>query len=255
MLFDTHAHYDDEQFDTDRREVLSSLPEHNVSLVLNPASNIDSARKIMSYLDEFPFLYAAVGTHPHDAARMTDDDLSEFEKMSEHPKVVAIGEIGLDYYYDNSPRPEQKKRLRDQLALAQNLGLPAILHDRDAHEDTLNILRQFPRVRGVVHCYSGSAEMAKRLTDMGWWLSFTGVVTYKNARRSIETVLSMPRDMLMIETDSPYLSPLPHRGKRNSSHNLHIVAEKLAEVLKMPADEFAELTMSNSRRFFGIKTP
>ena len=253
MLFDTHAHYDDEAFDADRHELLGSLKGAGVGLVLNPASHFESAKKIMSYLDDYDFLYAAGGTHPHDSEGMTDEHLAAFEAMAQHPKVKAIGEIGLDYYYDLSPRDVQQKRLRDQLALAENLSLPVIIHDREAHEDTLNILRQFPKVTGVVHCYSGSVEMAKLLLDMGYSLSFTGAITFKNARKALDTLKMMPRERIMIETDSPYLTPVPHRGQRNDSRFVRLVAEKIAQTLETDVEEVERLTLANGRRFFGIE--
>jgi len=252
MLFDTHAHYDDEAFDADRDAVLRGLKDKGVGLVVDPASHFASAEKILSYLDDYDFLYAAVGTHPHDAAGMTDEHLEAYERMAQHPKVRAVGEIGLDYYYDRSPRDVQKKRLRDQLALAENLHFPVIIHDREAHEDTLTILREFPRVTGVIHCYSGSPEMARQLLDMGYWLSFTGAITFKNARRALETLRLMPRDRIMVETDSPYLTPVPHRGERNDSGYVRLVAEKVAETLEMPYSEVEQLTWDNGKRFFGI---
>ena len=253
MLFDTHAHYDDEQFDADRRELLSGLGDRGVGLVLNPASNRASAEKIMTYLHDYPFLYAAVGTHPHDAEEMKDEDLTRFEEMAQDDKVKAVGEIGLDYFYDLSPRDVQKKRLRDQLALAENLRLPVIIHDREAHEDTLNILREFPRVTGVVHCFSGSPEMARILLDMGYSLSFTGAITFKNARRALETLAIMPRERIMIETDSPYLTPVPYRGKRNDSGYVRLVAEQIARTLELTEQEVEQLTWDNGKRFFGIE--
>ena len=207
----------------------------------------------MTYLHDYPFLYAAVGTHPHDAEEMKDEDLARFEEMAQDDKVKAVGEIGLDYFYDLSPRDVQKKRLRDQLALAENLRLPVIIHDREAHEDTLNILREVPRVTGVVHCYSGSPEMARILLDMGYSLSFTGAITFKNARRALETLAIMPRERIMIETDSPYLAPVPYRGKRNDSGYVHLVAEQIARTLELTEQEVEQLTWDNGKRFFGIE--
>lgn len=252
MLFDTHAHYDDPRFDKDRFELLDSMPAKGVSLILNPASNLNSARRVMEYIDRFPHVFGAVGTHPHDAAGMKDEDIAEFREMARNPKIRAIGEIGLDYYYDHSPRETQKLRLRHQLALAEELGLPVIIHDRDAHEDTLNILREFPAVRGVVHCYSGSTEMAEALVKMGYYISFTGVITYKNARKSLDVIRRIPLDRIMIETDAPYLSPEPMRGRRNDSALVRLVAEKIAEVLETGFNDIAELTMQNGKEFFSI---
>ena len=252
-LFDTHAHYDDERFDADGDSLIAKLPENGIELVVNPSCNIESARKVLEIIGRHAHVYGAVGTHPHDAEGMSEDDIAEYYKMAvENPKIKAIGEIGLDYYYDNSPREIQKKRLSDQMALAEELDLPVIIHDRDAHEDTLNILRRFPKVRGVVHCYSGSLEMAEQLVKMGYSLSFTGVITYKNAKKSLEVIANIPQERIMIETDSPYLAPEPKRGSRNDSRNVVFVAEKIAQILQMDCREVADLTMKNGKRFFGI---
>ena len=252
-LFDTHAHYDDEQFDGDRDELLSSMPENGIGLIVNAASNVSSSKKALALADKYPFIYAAVGVHPHDSEQMADDTVFELEQLLAHPKAVAVGEIGLDYYYDHSPRDIQQKRFREQLELCSRVNLPVIIHEREAARDTLDILSEYPQVTGVVHCFSGSWETAKILLDKGWYLSFTGVITYKNARRSHEVIEKMPRDRIMIETDCPYLSPVPMRGRRNSSLNLKYTAEKLAELLKIDTEEAAALTYKNGLCFFGIK--
>ncbi|MBR7082233.1 MAG: TatD family hydrolase [Oscillospiraceae bacterium] len=252
MYFDTHAHYDDEAFDLDRDAVLSSLPENGVGLALNPASNMASSRLCVELSEKYPFLYAAVGVHPHDAKEMTDGSLDELRALASNEKVVAIGEIGLDYHYDFSPRDVQRARFREQLELARELCLPAIIHEREACEDCLKIVSDFPDVRGVFHCFSGSWETAEIILKQGWYLSFTGVITFKNARRSHEVIENMPLDRLMIETDSPYLAPVPHRGERNTSLNLPHIAEKIAELRGLTVDEVAALTLENGRWFFGI---
>ena len=252
MYFDTHAHYDDEAFDLDRDAVLSSLPENGVGLALNPASNMASSRLCVELSEKYPFLYAAVGVHPHDTKEMTDASLDELRSLASNEKVVAIGEIGLDYHYDFSPREVQRARFREQLELARELRLPAIIHEREACEDCLNIVSDFPDVRGVFHCFSGSRETAEIILKQGWYLSFTGVITFKNARRSHEVIENMPLDRLMIETDSPYLAPVPHRGERNTSLNLPHIAEKIAELRGLSLDEVAALTTENGKRFFGI---
>lgn len=252
MYFDTHAHYDDERFDDDRDTLLSGLPDKGVSLVINAASNVSSLYNSIGLAEEYPYIYAAAGVHPHDSAEMKDSDLDVIAKALGHPKVVALGEIGLDYHYDFSPRDVQQKSFADQLTLACELNFPVIIHDREAHDDTLKAISRFNGLRGVFHCYSGSLEMAKTLIRMGFYLSFTGVITYSNARKSLEVINWMPRDMLMIETDAPYLSPVPNRGKRNDSSNLVYTAGKVAEVLGLSLEETAALTMKNGREFFCI---
>ncbi|SHH77108.1 TatD DNase family protein [Sporobacter termitidis DSM 10068] len=252
MLFDTHAHYDDEQFDGDRDALLSSMNENGVALIMNAASSLASSRAALALADKYPFIYAAVGVHPHDAKDMDGDTLPALEALLRHPKAVAVGEIGLDYHYDLSPRDVQQRRFQEQLALAESVGLPVVIHEREAARDVLDILGRFPRVTGVFHCFSGSWETAKLLLDKGWYLSFTGVITFKNARKSHEVIVNMPRDRLMIETDCPYLAPEPVRGRRNSSLNLKYTAAKAAELLGISAEETAALTTANGKRFFGI---
>jgi len=252
MFFDTHAHYDDEQFDQDRGELLSSLPRKGVSLVVNPASNVSSIYKSVALAESYDYIYAAAGVHPHDSAGMKYEDLDVIAKALSHPKVVALGEVGLDYHYDFSPREVQRKRFAGQLALAAELSFPVIIHDREAHEDILSAISRFKGLRGVFHCYTGSLEMAKVLVRMGFYISFTGIITFQNARKSHEVIKWMPRDRLMIETDSPYLSPVPNRGKRNDSTNLVHTAAKAAELLGLSLEETAALTMKNGREFFNI---
>ena len=253
MLFDTHAHYDAEQFDADREAVLSALPGRGVSLVVNPGCDPPSSRAAAALSERYPFLYAAVGYHPENCAPYTDEDLEKLRALAARPKVVAIGEIGLDYYWEeNPPREFQQMVFRRQMALAEELNLPVIVHDREAHGDSLAIVKEFPKVRGVFHCYSGSAEMARQLVDLGWMISFTGVLTYKNARKAVEAALAVPMDRLMIETDSPYMAPVPHRGKRNDSGYVLHVCEKLAELKGLTVEETARITLENGRRFFGI---
>ena len=253
MLFDTHAHYDAEQFDADREAVLASLPGRGVSLVVNPGCDLPSSRAAVALSEQYPFLYAAVGYHPENCAPYTDADLEALRQLAAHPKVVAIGEIGLDYYWEeNPPRDFQQLVFRRQMALAEEMNLPVIVHDREAHGDSLAIVKEFPKVRGVFHCYSGSAEMARQLVDLGWMISFTGVLTYKNARKAVEAALAVPMDHLMIETDSPYMAPAPHRGKRNDSGYVLHVCEKLAELKGLTVEETARITLENGRRFFGI---
>lgn len=253
MLFDTHAHYDDESFDADRDAVLTALPEHGVGLILNPGCDVESSRKAVRYAAAYPHVYAAVGIHPENCGGCTAGDLDAVRALAQLPKTVAIGEIGLDYYWaENPPRDFQQQVLRQQLALARELALPVIIHDREAHADTLAIVREFPGVTGVFHCFSGSPEMARELLKMGWYLGFDGPVTYKNARRAPEVAAVTPLDRMLIETDSPYMTPVPYRGRRNDSGYVHLVAEKLAEWKGVTPEEMARVTTENGKRLFRI---
>ena len=253
MLFDTHAHYDDESFDADRDAVLTALPEQGVGLILNPGCDVESSRKAVRYAAAYPHIYAAVGIHPENCGGCTAGDLDAIRALAQLPKTVAIGEIGLDYYWEqNPPRDFQQQVLRQQLALARELALPVIIHDREAHADTLAIVREFPGVTGVFHCFSGSPEMARELLKMGWYLGFDGPVTYKNARRAPEVAAVTPLDRMLIETDSPYMTPVPYRGRRNDSGYVHLVAEKLAEWKGVTPEEMARVTTENGKRLFHI---
>lgn len=254
MLFDSHAHYDDEKFQDDRDEVLSKANKDGISYILNAATDIDTSLMSIEFAEKFDFVYASVGVHPHSASILDDSTFEKISELAGKPKVVAIGEIGLDYYYDYSPKDVQKYWFKRQLDLAVELSMPAIIHDRDAHEDIINIIResQISQVGGVMHCFSGSVEMAKILLDMGFYLSFGGPVTFKNARKAIEVLQYVPMDRMLIETDSPYLSPEPLRGKRNDSRNVRLVAEKIAEIKGLDFEVVASVTLNNARRLFGI---
>ena len=253
MLFDTHAHYNASQFDADRDVVLSALSAQGVGLVVNPGCDLESSRQAIALAERYPFVYAAVGVHPEDCAGWQDSDVDELRRLAALPKVVAVGEIGLDYYWEeNPPRELQKRVFRAQMALAQELDLPVIVHDREAHGDSMDIVREFPQVRGVFHCFSGSVEMAQELVRRGWMISFTGVLTYKNARKAVEAAQAIPIDRLMIETDSPYMAPVPHRGERNHSGLVVHTCRRLAEIKGIDAEECARITMENGRRFFRI---
>ncbi|MCL1828126.1 MAG: TatD family hydrolase [Oscillospiraceae bacterium] len=252
MYFDTHAHYDDEAFKDDAEELLSSMPEHGISLILNPGSDKLSLTAAVKSAKRFEFVYAAVGIHPHYADDFGGDDLDFMRLSAKEEKVKAIGEIGLDYHYDHSPRDLQRSAFVSQMELARELKLPVIVHDREAHGDCMEIIRRFPDVPGVFHCYSGSPEMAAEIVDMGWYLSFTGAVTYKNSKKAAETIKKTPIERIMIETDAPYLTPEPHRGKRNDSRYLPLVAQAVADLKNMSVEKTAALTTGNGRRFFGI---
>ena len=254
MIFDTHAHYDSNGFSADRDEVLSALPAAGVTLVVNPGCDVESSRQAIALAEQYPHVYAAVGIHPGDCDGCTEADLGAIRAMAAHEKVVAIGEIGLDYYWkDNAPKEFQQDIFRRQLALAEELKLPVIVHDREAHGDTLAVVKEFPHVRGVFHCFSGSPEMAEELVKMGWYLGFDGPITYKNARRSPEVVAVTPLDRIVIETDAPYLTPEPFRGKRNDSTKLRYVVEKLAEWKGISAEEMEHVTWRNGCRLYGME--
>lgn len=253
MFFDTHAHYDSNRFDKDRDAVLSSLPALGVGLVIDPGCDEESSKAAVALSEQYDFLYAAVGWQPQELKESYyDGALDLIWELAQHPKVVAIGEVGLDYYWDTSYNELQHEVLRRQLAMAQELELPIIFHNREAHGDSLSIVKEFPRVRGVFHCYSGSPEMAKQLLDLGWYLGFDGPVTYKNSRKHREVLEICPLDRILIETDSPYLAPEPHRGTRNHSGNLRYIAGKIAEIKGKTEEEIADITMENGRRLFQI---
>lgn len=257
MLFDTHAHFDAHHFNEDRDELLSSLPGQGVSLIVNPGCDLSTSRTAVEIAERHPFVYAAVGFHPEETPNAELSDLEEIRRLAAHEKVVAIGEIGLDYYWvkEEEGRKKEQEFFRAQMALAEELNLPVIVHDREAHGDTLAIVKEFPNVRGVFHCYSGSVEMAQELVKMGWMLSFTGVLTYHNARKAVEVAEAIPLEHLMIETDSPYMAPVPYRGKRNHSGYVRHVCEKLAEIKGIPFEQCAEITLKNGCHFFGISFP
>ena len=253
MLFDTHAHMDDRAFDADREELLASLPEKGGGLVMNPGCSLESSRNAVALANRYDSVYAAVGSHPDAADEVDDRVLEEYRKLcKENPKVKAIGEIGLDYHYEDIPREIQLRAFRMQMELARELGLPVIVHEREAHEDGMKIVEEFPTVTGVFHCYSGSAEMAKWLVSRGWYIGFTGVLTFKNARKALEVAASIPLDRIVLETDCPYMSPEPFRGKRNDPGKLYRMAEKLAELRGLSLEEVHRITSENGKRLYRI---
>ena len=252
MYFDTHAHYDDKAFDSDRDEILKLLPSEGVSLVIDPGCDIASSRAAIALAEKYDYIYAAVGLHPEELESVTVDSLGELHNLAQHPRCVAIGEIGLDYYWDDTRKEEQKALLHAQLELALELDKPVIIHDREAHADSFDAVCAHKGVRGVFHCYSGSAEMAAELLKRGWYLGFDGPITYKNARRAIEVLQICPLERILIETDSPYLSPVPMRGRRNDSRNLRYVTEKIAEVKGITPEEAAAASMKNGKTLFSI---
>ncbi len=252
-LYDTHAHFDDPAFDTDRHALLQSMGDMGVNLINNIGCDVPTSRASIALAEQYPFVYATVGHWPGNTYQMNEEMLETYRTLATHPKVVAIGEIGLDYHYEDTPREVQQYWFDRQMALADDLGLPVVIHEREAHEDGLKIVRKWAdKVPGVFHCFSGSAEMAREIVKLGWYVSFTGVLTFKNARRALEAAAAVPLDRLMIETDSPYMAPPPYRGKRNNSGYVGKVAEKLAEVKGITPDEAAHITMENGIRFFRI---
>ena len=253
MLFDTHAHMDDRAFDTDREELLSTLPGQGLALVMNPGCSLESSRNAVRLAKEYDYIYAAVGSHPDAADEVDEAVLEEYRELCKlNPKVKAIGEIGLDYHYEDIPRDIQLKAFRAQMELARELGLPVIVHERDAQEDGMAVVRDFPEVTGVFHCYSGSAEMARQLVDRGWYIGFTGVLTFKNARKAIEVASSIPLERIVLETDCPYMAPEPFRGRRNDPGKLYRMAEKLAEIRGLSVEEVQAITVENGKQLYRI---
>lgn len=253
MLFDSHAHYDDARFDADRYEILDMMQENNVGLIMNACASMEDIDTITALCARYSFVYGAVGVHPSDCGTLTEADMERLAEESKNEKIKAIGEIGLDYYYDDVPHEIQKKWFARQIELAKELGMPIIVHDRDAHADTMDILRACGADRGVLHCFSGSREMAREVLDLGLYVAFGGTLTFKNARRAVEAAQYCPLDRILIETDSPYLAPVPMRGQRNSSLFVHYVAEKLAEIKGESVEEVERITFENAKKCFGIE--
>ena len=253
-IFDSHSHYNDSSFKEDYRQVLQHIQDSGVGNVVNVGADIESARLAMKQADENEFMYFSAGIHPHDAIQARDEAImAEIEEMLHHPKAVAVGEAGLDYHFDDSWSPQvQKEAFIKQIQLANKLDKPLIIHTRDAMLDTLNILEEYPLKSGVVHCYSGSRESCKQLVKMGLYIGFTGVITFKNARRALESLKVVPLDRLLIETDCPYMAPEPNRGKRCDSSMLHFVAQKMADELGLTKEEIIRITNENARRLFKL---
>ena len=256
LIFDTHAHYDDAQFDADRDALLSAMPGSGVGLIVDPGCDGESSRAAVALAEKYPHVYAAVGWHPENCAPFVPGDLDALRELAKHPRVVAIGEIGLDYYWekDAEKRLLQQRVFVRQLDLARQLHLPVCIHDREAHGDTLAILKKEARgMTGVLHCFSGSWEMAQEVLRMGWYLGVDGPLTYKNAAKLPEIVQKIPLDRLLLETDAPYLAPVPKRGKRNEPAYVVHVAEKVAELRNVPLGEIAAATTQNAMRLYRIK--
>ena len=253
MLFDTHAHMDDRAFDLDRKSLLDALPGQGIGLLMNPGCSLESSRNASALSEDYDYIYAAVGSHPDAADEVTPEVLEEYRLLCKrNPKVRAIGEIGLDYHYEDIPRQRQQEAFRAQMGLAEELNLPVIVHEREAHEDGMRIVEEYPAVKGVFHCYSGSAEMAKWLVSRGWYIGFTGVLTFKNARKAVETAASIPLSRIVLETDCPYMSPEPFRGRRNDPGKLYRMAEALAQIRGVSVEQIHEITMENGKRLYRI---
>ena len=254
MLFDTHAHMDDRAFSEDRQTLLRQLPQNGIGLLMNPGCSLASSRDAVALAREYDYIYAAVGSHPDAADEVNEETIDAYRILCrENPKVKAIGEIGLDYHYEDIPRDIQQKAFRMQMALAQELKLPVIVHEREAHEDGMRIVEEFPGVCGVFHCYSGSLEMAKWLIKRGWYIGFTGVLTFKNARKALEVAENIPLDRIVLETDCPYMAPEPFRGRRNDPGKLYRMAEKLAQIRGLTVAEIHAITMENGKNLYHIE--
>ncbi len=250
MYFESHAHYDDERFDDDRDELLAELPADGIETVVNSSSDIASSRASIALAEKYPYFYASVGVHPHEVSKMTEADIDTLREMSKHPKVVALGEMGLDFYYDLSPRDSQRYWFKRQLELAEELDMPIIVHSRDASQECFDIISQSKVRKGVIHCYSGSAPMAEDYADMGFYIGVGGSLTFKNNKKTVEVVEKLPLEKILIETDSPYLAPVPYRGRRNDSRLLKYVVEKISEIKNIPEIDICNITKNNAIDLF-----
>lgn len=250
MYFESHAHYDDERFDEDRDTLLASFPAEGIETVVNASSDIKSSKASIALSEKYPFFYAAVGVHPHEVENITEADIDKLRELSKHPKVVAIGEIGLDYYYDLSPRDLQRHWFKRQLELADELKMPVIIHSRDAAQECFDIIKNSNVRNGVIHCYSGSVEMAEEYIKMGFYIGVGGSLTFKNNKKGVETVERIPIEKILIETDSPYLAPVPYRGKRNDSRLLKYVVERISQIKNIPENDICNITKNNAQNLF-----
>lgn len=255
MIFDTHAHYDDEAFDEDREELLWKMKEQGVEFIVNVGASIASTKKTIELVQRYPFLYGAVGIHPSETEELKEEDMLWLKKASVQKDIVAIGEIGLDYYWPEPDREIQKKWFIRQLALASEVKLPVIIHSRDAAEDTLEILKEWDKDKtgGVIHFFSYSKEIAREYLSMGYYFGIGGVLTFKNARKLVEAVEIIPMEKILLETDCPYLAPEPYRGKRNQSGYIDFVAEKLAKLKGITKEEVLRITSDNAKNFYHLK--
>jgi len=252
-FFDSHAHYNTRRFQEDQAQLLESMADHGIGLIMNVGCDLTSSLQSIRLAEQYEFIYASVGSHPDDADHVDAGLVEMYRNLADHPKVMAIGEIGLDYYYEDVPRAQQQEAFRLQMELARELDLPAIIHQRDAYEDTLRIVDQFPTVKGVFHCFSGSLEYANEVVKRGWSVGFTGVITFKNARKAVEVAQWVPLDRLLIETDCPYMAPEPYRGRRSDSTMVPKMAEKIADLRGLPLETVAKATRENAMRVFRIQ--
>ena len=250
-IFDSHAHYDDEMFDEDRELFIASLPKNDVCGVVNCAVDIESSYKCLELSKKYSFIFAAVGIYPHKTSNLDKNYIQTLESMLKEEKAVALGEIGLDYHYDFSPKSDQIKAFDEQLALANKLNKPVIVHDREAHQDTLDLLKKY-KPKGVIHCFSGSYETAKEIVKLGMYIGVGGAVTFKNAKKIVEVVQNIPIENILVETDAPYMTPVPFRGKRCDSSYIKYTAEKIAEIKGISAPEVLKSTAENACKLFGI---
>lgn len=254
MIFDSHAHYDDEEFDNDRDEIIDSLKENRVTTVLNCGASLQGSFASAELARKYDFFYGAVGIHPEFANIINDEVIGKLRELARFEKIRAIGEIGLDYYYDENPDREiQRTAFIRQMELSEELKLPVVLHIRDAYSDALNIMKSFKNVRGVVHCFSGSREIAEECLKLGYYIGFTGVITFKNARKIVDTASIVPLDKILVETDCPYMAPVPFRGKRNYSPYIKYIIEKLSEIKGISIENMEECTTNNAETLLNIK--
>lgn len=252
MIFESHAHYDDDAFDNDREELLSSLQENGIEYVINVGASLETTKTTIELTKRYPFIYGAAGVHPSETAELTEEKFQWLEEQCRLEKVVAVGEIGLDYYWEEPDHEIQKLWFERQLALAERIQKPVIIHSRDAAKDTYDILQKTQNIGGVIHCFSYSAEMAQEYVKMGFYIGIGGVVTFKNGRKLKEVVESVPLDRILLETDSPYLAPEPNRGKRNSSLNLPYIAQQIAAIKDVTYEEAVSVTNENAKRLFKV---
>lgn len=255
MIFDTHAHYDDEAFDEDREEILTHMRERGVEYIVNVGASIASTAKTLELTEQYPFVYGAAGVHPSETAELTSGDIEWIREIANKEKIVAIGEIGLDYYWPEPDKEIQKKWFKEQLKLAEETGLPIIIHSRDAAADTLEILKEWDahKIKGVIHCFSYTWEIAREYLAMDYYFGIAGVLTFKNAKKLKEAVMHIPMEKILLETDCPYLAPEPYRGKRNQSEYIFYVAKQLAEIKNLSREEVLEITNKNAKKFYGVQ--
>ncbi len=253
MYFDSHAHYDDKNFNEDREELLLNLKNHNVGYVVNIGVDMKSSYKSIQMAEKYDFVYASVGVHPHEAIKLKEEDYKTLEKWLQHKKVVALGEIGLDFHYDFSPRDIQREVFKKQLKICENITKPVIIHSREASQEVFDIIKDSKVRKGVVHAYSGSLEMALEYIKLGFYIGVGGVLTFKNANKLINVVENIPLEYILIETDAPYLAPVPVRGTRNNSQNLKYVVEKIAEIKQIEVEKVEKIILETTKNFFCLK--